>query len=97
MSLLEKGIKNGLIKFDTDLKNITYTTINKKYRYSDPEEAVRAEAYLELIFGYNYPAQRIDVEVIVPRRTPSDLADIIVYTDDELKPKIEVEKMILGV
>lgn len=97
MSLLEKGIKNGLIKFDINLKNITYTNINKKYRYSDPEEAVRTEAYLELIFGYNYSAQRIDLEAIAPRRTPSDLADIVVYADDELKPKIEVEKMILGV
>lgn len=92
MSLLEKGIQSGYIKFDEGRKNIIYTIINKKYRYSDPEEEVRAEAYLELIFGYNYPVQKIDLEIIVPRRTPSDLADIIVYSDDEFKhPYIVVE------
>lgn len=92
MSLLEKGIEKGLIKFDEGKKNITYTTINKKYRFSDPEEEVRAENYLELILGYNYPAERIDLEITVPRRTPSDLADIVVYADDELKqPYIVVE------
>ncbi len=45
-----------------------------------------------MIFDYNYPVQRIDVELIVPRRTPSDLADIVVFEDDaKKKPYIIVE------
>jgi type I restriction enzyme M protein len=92
MSLIQQGIEQGLIKFDADLKNIHYNKINKKYRFTDPEEKIRAEAYLALIINYKYPVERIDLEVVVPRRTPSDLADIVVYTDAELKqPYIVVE------
>ncbi|MCI0449959.1 MAG: N-6 DNA methylase [Chlorobi bacterium] len=85
MSLIDKGLQEGLIKFDETRKSITYTTINKKYRFTDPEEQVRAELYLQLIFTYGYKKERIDLEVLVPRRTPTDKADIVVFTDDELK------------
>jgi type I restriction enzyme M protein len=92
MSLLQKGIEKGLIAIDNDRKNIKYLQINKSYRFTDPEEEVRAETYLELILSYNYPHEKIDLEITVPRRTPSDLADIVVYADDELKqPYIVVE------
>ncbi len=92
MSLIQKGIDKKYIRFDAELKSITYLITDKKYRYSNPEEPVRLETYLQLIFEYGYPAARLDVEVIVPRRTPSDRADIVVYADDERKtPYIVVE------
>ncbi len=91
-SLLQKGLERGIMALDNDKKNITYTHRNKKYRFSDPEEQVRAETYCSLVLNYGYKPERIDFEVKVPRRTPSDLADIVVYNDDALKaPYIVVE------
>ncbi len=47
---------------------------------------------MELALDYLYPKARIDFEVKVERRTPDDRADIVVYTDDELKkPYLVVE------
>ena len=93
MDIIQEGLSKKYIAFDSDeRKYITYLKLGKKYRYTDPEEWVRAETYLQLIITYGYSVQRIDVEVTVPRRTPSDLADIVVYTDDERKsPFIIVE------
>ena len=66
-------------------QRIRYEAADKSYKYSDPEEQVRAELWAELIYKYEYPARRIDFEVNVPRRTPNDYADIVIYEDDELK------------
>ncbi|MBI5573000.1 MAG: N-6 DNA methylase [Elusimicrobia bacterium] len=71
---------------------VTYLAINKSYRATDPEEQVRISIYQELIKKYKYPKEKIDLEVIVPRRKPEDKADIIVYEDDEKKnPYLVVE------
>lgn len=92
MELIERGEKAGLIRFDDGRKTITYIAAGKRQRYTDPEEQVRAETYLQLIFDYGYEAKRIELERIVPRRTPSDLADIVVFSDDKHKtPWIVVE------
>lgn len=92
MEYLQKGIDKGHIKFDGEKKYITYVQPDKKYRFSDPEEKVRAEIFLQLIFDYGYSDKRMDLETIVPRRTPSDSADIVVFADDEKKqPYIVVE------
>lgn len=64
----------------------------KSYNIADPEEQVRASFYYELTKKYQYPKERVDLEVIVPRREPTDKADIVVYEDDEKKkPYIVVE------
>lgn len=92
MSLIEQGLKAGYIALEQESKYILYKAAGKKYRYSDPEEQVRAETYLQLIIEYGYSPRRIDLELVVPRRTPSDSADIVVFSDDEkLKPYIVVE------
>jgi type I restriction enzyme M protein len=54
----------------------------KTYNWNDPEEWVRARVIAFLIVSKNYPAHRIRTEVKVPRRTPQDRADIVVYVDD---------------
>ena len=41
--------------------------------------------WAELIYKYDYPPARLGIEVTVPRRTPSDRADIVIYNDEELK------------
>jgi type I restriction enzyme M protein len=87
---IDIGEKEGLFKVNA--KKIEYTAVKKSYNFNDPEEKVRISFYLELIKKYQYPKERIDLEVIVPRREPSDKADIVVYEDDEKKkPYIVVE------
>jgi len=80
---IELGEKEGLFKVSE--KKIEYLPIKKSYNIADPEEEVRASFYYELIKKYQYPKERIDLEVIVPRREPTDKADIVVYEDDEKK------------
>jgi type I restriction enzyme M protein len=88
--VIETGEKNGFFKVSG--KKIEYLTVKKSYNITDPEEWVRVSFYYELIKKYQYPEERIDLEVIVPRREPTDKADIVVYEDDEKKkPYIVVE------
>lgn len=46
-----------------------------------------SERIAELIYKYEYRPERIRFELKVPRRTPNDLADIVIYgdKDEELK------------
>ena len=94
---IEKGIKEGILKYSEDKSKIIYLGIgknkeDKKYNIKDPEEKVRASFFVELNLNYNYPKNLIDLEVKVPRRTPNDLADIVVYEDEENKqPDIVIE------
>lgn len=88
MSFLERAIKDGYayISGGENKQKITYVTSdNHSENYSDPEEEVRAEFWAELIYKYEYPANRIKVEVVVPDRLPSDRADIVIFSDDECK------------
>jgi len=88
--IVDVGEKEGLFKISG--KKIEYLTVKKNYNISDPEEQVRVFFYYELIKNYKYPKERIDLEVIVPRREPTDKADIVVYEDNEKKkPYIVVE------
>lgn len=88
MTFLERAIKDGYayISGAENKQKITYVTSdNHNENYSDPEEKVRAEFWAELIYKYEYPANRIKVEVVVPDRLPTDRADIVVFSDDECK------------
>ncbi|WP_114716646.1 restriction endonuclease subunit M [Vibrio cholerae] len=90
--LIEKGLTKGLISFDAEQKNITYIRQNKRLRFTDPEEKVRAYAYLSLVCDYGYSAEQIDIEVTVEHRVPTIFSDIVVYADKSLKkPVIVVE------
>ena len=89
---IEIGQQKGYIQILDEGTTIHYIAPDKKYKFTDPEEQVRASYYVELIERYQYPEIRIDLEVTVPRRTPSDSADIVVFDDDEQKiPYIVVE------
>jgi type I restriction enzyme M protein len=54
----------------------------RDYSWANPEEWVRARTIAFLIVHCGYPANRIRTEVQVPRRTPTDFADAVVYEDD---------------
>ena len=89
----QRGIEKEYISLSADRKKITYHC-SRDYTtsFKNPEEKVRASYFAELVLDYNYPTKRIDFEVTIPRRTPEDRADIVVYEDDELKkPYLVVE------
>ena len=91
-NILDLGIEKGCIALSGDGKRITYCATGKSYKFTDPEETVRAEYYVELVTKYGYLPECMDVEVVVPRRTPSDLVDIVVFSDSERQqPYIVVE------
>lgn len=52
-----------------------------EFDYNDPEEKVRAALYAWLILHKGYSSSQIDLEVTVPRRVPSDHADLVIYED----------------
>jgi type I restriction enzyme M protein len=86
---LKCAIADGRVKFTGDGKTerIQYIAAEHSERWADPEEKVRAEFWAELIYKYEYRPDRIRFEVKVPRRTPNDLADLVIYgdKDEELK------------
>lgn len=86
---LKCAIADGLVKFTGEGKTerIEYLAADHSERWADPEEKVRAEFWAELIYKYEYRPERIRFEVKVPRRTPNDLADLVIYgdKDEELK------------
>ena len=91
--IIQRGIEKGYISLSEDRGKITYQG-SRDYTtsFKNPEEKVRASYFAELVLDYNYPTKRIDFEVTIPRRTPEDRADIVVYEDDELKkPYLVVE------
>ena len=89
---LHIGEQKGYIELLNEGTTIRYIAPDKKYRFTAPEEQVRARFYVELIEHFQYSENRIDLEVTVPRRTPSDRADIVVFQDDDKKnPFIVVE------
>lgn len=89
---LQIGQQKGYIQILNEGTTIHYIVPNKRYRFKNPEEQVRARYYVELIERYQYFEARMDLEVTVPRRTPSDSADLVVFIDDnKLTPFIVVE------
>lgn len=91
---IQRGIAAGIISLNADESRISYK-VAPAYdtSFKNPEEKVRAAYFAELVLDYGYPANRIKFEVIVPHRTPSNRADIMVYEDDACKsePFIVVE------
>lgn len=89
LSPLQRARKEGYINIiagSGEKKKIEYMTAEKHTEnFEDPEEKVRAEFLAELIYKYEYPANRIKVEVSVPDRLPTDRADIVIFRDDECK------------
>ena len=66
-------------------ERIHYKAAARKERWSrsHPEEKVRAEFWAELIYKYEYAPERIRFEVNVPRRTPNDYADLVIYERED--------------
>lgn len=88
MSYLERAIKDGYayLSGNSNKQRITYVTSDAhSENYNNPEEKVRAEFWAELVYQYEYPANRIKIEVAVPDRLSAVRADIVIFSDDECK------------
>jgi type I restriction enzyme M protein len=91
--LLKRALAEGHLKLQGEGKTeriIYVADSNKGERWADPEEKVRAAFYAELIYKYEYKPSRVGVEVTVPRRVPSDRADLVIYKDDDRKEPFAV-------
>jgi Type I restriction enzyme R protein N terminus (HSDR_N) len=75
------GLDQGYLQ--TDGNRVLYVPCDKSYIFTDPEEQVRAATFVRLIEEYRYPVNRLDTEVLGPRRRPMLPADIVVYSDDD--------------
>lgn len=84
-SFLKRALADGLAQITGEGKNerIRYIAADHSERWADPEEKVRAEFWAELIYKYEYKPRCIRFEVTVPRRMPNDLADLVIYPDDD--------------
>ncbi len=96
-SIFQRNIKRGvdakILSFNDEQTRVTYHC-RREYStsFKNPEETIRAAYFTELVLDYAYAKERIDIEVTVPRRTPEDRADIVVYEDDEcMSPFLVVE------
>ena len=89
--LIISAFQRNLMELHGD--RITYNVHQKKtYSWTDPEEWVRARTVAFLVLKKAYTPQSIKLEVTVPRRTPSDFADIVVYNDERCQtPYLVVE------
>lgn len=87
LSYLTQALNDGYAEITGEGKTerIRYVAANHSERWADPEEKVRAEFWAELIYRYEYQPERIRFEINVPRRTPNDFADLVIYEDDEHK------------
>lgn len=92
MKYLDKAIKDRFVIIDKRHNKVTYLPHQKIRPLKNPEEQIQLEAFLELIYGYGYPAHRIKVSDIVKMGSATKEADIMVYRDDDCKsPFIVVE------
>ena len=84
---IDRAIADGHAEIvgDGRSQRICYVAVGHMERYADPEEQVRAELWAELIYKYEYSPERLQFEVNVPRRTPNDFADLVIYKDDHQK------------
>lgn len=81
MRLLKKGLKDRYIVIDKKRDKVTYLPQGKERTYSNPEEQVQLETYLDLIYNYGYPPEKLKVCEKVKIGSSSREADIVVYTD----------------
>ena len=91
-----EAFRRGIISLSEN--RIKYSLSHEKtYVWSDPEEWVRCHSIAWLCIERSYPPIRLRTEVIVPRRVPSDHADIVVYKDDDCRsPYLVVENKAQG-
>ena len=84
---LEVALADGHVQFSGEGRNerVYYVAAEHSGRYSNPEEKVVAELWAELIYRYEYSPERIGFQVTVPGRVPNQIADLVVFEDEDQK------------
>ena len=84
---LERAFDEGHARRIGELgsERIKYRGAGHSQRWAGPEEKIRAALWAELIYKYEYPPERIGIEVTIPGRVPNNRADLVIYNDDDLK------------
>ncbi|MFK7921596.1 MAG: type I restriction enzyme HsdR N-terminal domain-containing protein [Bacteroidia bacterium] len=92
MRLLQQAIKDRYVHLDEKNDTITYLPQGKSRKYSNPEEQVQLETYLDLIYHYGYPPEYLIVCDRMKIGSVTREADIVVYRDKACKdPLVIVE------
>jgi len=82
--LQTQWVEKWFISIDIEKNKITYKNLkngDKTYKFSDPEEQVRADYFVDLVTKYQYDSENIDLEVEMPKRVPNQYADLVIYDD----------------
>ncbi len=79
-ALVQRGEQEGLVRFEPE--RVYYPKSDFRTPLT-PEEEVRIEAYLKLIFQYRYPPQRIAFEYQVKMGSSYRRIDLIVFDDNQ--------------
>lgn len=92
MEYLSQAQRDRCVIIDKKRNLVTYLPHTKTRSLKNPEEEIQLEAFLELIYGYGYPPEKLKVSDPVKMGSATKEADIMVYSDRECKsPQIVVE------
>lgn len=92
MDIIQRGVEKGLIRFEEERKTITYVNHILPFLYTNPEEPVRAEAFLLLVFQYGYDPKDIEFEVRAKQGSSGKTrADLVVNYPGTKKAFLVVE------
>jgi type I restriction enzyme M protein len=85
MDLIKLGIEQRYFSIDSENNQIEYFIKNNhKFKYSNPEEQVRAKTLVELIENYGYSPKNIDFEVSAQQGGDGKTrADIVIYHENQ--------------
>lgn len=82
MDFVKIGTQKNYFSISEDGKWIVYKNTkiwDRKEKFTDPEEQVRAEFYVDLLEKYQYESKNIWLEVEMPKRVPNQFADLVIY------------------
>ncbi|GAB4342965.1 MAG: hypothetical protein OHK0038_22980 [Flammeovirgaceae bacterium] len=92
MSYLNKAQREGLIIIDSEKQTVVYVHQQLKRSLENPEEIVQLQAFLQLVYEYNYPTKQIRICQPVKMGSAKKEADIVVYADNHCQsPYMVVE------
>lgn len=92
MKHLDRAIKDRYIYLDEKKDLLIYLYEEKERKFSNPEEQVELQTYLDLIYEYGYPVSHLRVYPKVQIGSSTREADIVIYSDDRaLDPIVVIE------
>lgn len=92
MSLIDRAVRDRYVVINKKKDLLIYLPQGKERKLSNPEEQVELETYVDLIYTYGYPPEKLRVYEKIQIGSSTREADIVVYRDRECKdPLIIVE------